>query len=93
MRLKELDRTKTQGIKFSKAFSEFTVLVYHNIFGPGNGPESQSPTKLPQQQQFDNSNSQKNHQFKRKVTFAGSDKETGNSSMGLHQIDEDSDHE
>lgn len=57
MRLKELDRTKTQGIKFSKAFSEFTVLVYHNIFGPGNGPETLSPTKL--QQQFDNSNSQK----------------------------------
>ena len=35
MKLKELDRNKQQGIKFSKAFSEFTVLVYHNIFGPG----------------------------------------------------------
>ena len=33
MRLKELDRAKQQGIKFSKAFAEFTVLVYHNVFG------------------------------------------------------------
>ena len=32
-RLKELDRAKQQGVKFSKAFSEFTVLVYHNVFG------------------------------------------------------------
>ena len=32
-KLRELDRVKTNGVKFSKAFSEFTVLVYHNIFG------------------------------------------------------------
>ena len=41
MRLKELDRAKQQGIKFSKAFAEFTVLVYHNIFGE-SGSQSQS---------------------------------------------------
>ena len=33
MRLKELDKTKQVGLKFSKAFSEFTVLVYHNMVG------------------------------------------------------------
>lgn len=32
-RLKDLDRSKQSGIKFSKAFAEFTVLVYHNVFG------------------------------------------------------------
>ena len=36
-KLRELDRVKTNGVKFSKAFSEFTVLVYHNIFG-ANSP-------------------------------------------------------
>ena len=30
--MKELDRHKI-GMKFSKAFSEFTILVYHNIVG------------------------------------------------------------
>ena len=38
-KLRELDRNKVQGLKFSKAFSEFTVLVYHNMFGP-NGLET-----------------------------------------------------
>ena len=32
-RLRELDRSKINGVKFSKAFSEFSILVYHNIFG------------------------------------------------------------
>ena len=41
MRLKELDRAKQQGIKFSKAFAEFTVLVYHNVFGE-SGSKSQN---------------------------------------------------
>jgi len=40
-RLKELDRTKQQGVKFSKAFSEFTVLVYHNLFGQESQPDLQ----------------------------------------------------
>lgn len=32
-RLRELDRLKVSGIKFSKAFADFSILVYHNIFG------------------------------------------------------------
>ena len=43
MRLKELDKNKQAGLKFSKAFSEFTVLVYHNIVGLA-GPDQISPT-------------------------------------------------
>ena len=31
MKLKELDKQKLRGIKYSKAFSEFTCLVYANI--------------------------------------------------------------
>ena len=37
-KLRELDKIKTNGVKFSKAFSEFTVLVYHNIFGSNSPP-------------------------------------------------------
>ena len=45
MRLKELDKTKQVGLKFSKAFSEFTVLVYHNIVGLTGPDTQQSPTQ------------------------------------------------
>ena len=35
-KLRDLDRNKVAGVKFSKAFSDFSVLVYHNIFGSNN---------------------------------------------------------
>jgi len=38
-RLKDLDRMKQVGCKFSKAFSEFTMLVYHNLFTNQNNNE------------------------------------------------------
>ena len=42
MRLKELDKTKQVGLKFSKAFSEFTVLIYHNVLAATGSDHRQS---------------------------------------------------
>ena len=79
--------------------------MYHNVFGAqgsppgfGNRPINNESSNLGGKRAlFDKkgrtSNSLPSHtapDFKRKVTFAGSDKDAC-SSMGLHQIDEDSD--
>ena len=78
--------------------------MYHNVFGASGSPgfenrpiHNQSSNSGKRAAVFDKKGRQSNSlpsqapsDFKRKVTFAGSDKDAC-SSMGLHQIDEDSD--
>lgn len=54
IRLKELDQAKQIGVKFSKAFSEFTSLVYHNVIGvaPGKASPFGDETKKAAQKQM-----------------------------------------
>mmetsp|Transcript_39658 Transcript_39658/g.51966 ORF Transcript_39658/g.51966 Transcript_39658/m.51966 type:complete len:145 (+) Transcript_39658:142-576(+) len=111
-KLRNLDRNKMQGLKFSKAFNEFSVLVYHNMFGPNglqiaadkkkNAQQKQplSPEALNLQSQsgainggvssmdyggrgsLSRGKTQPDKDYKRKVTFAGSNGDEC-SSMGL----------
>ena len=69
--------------KFSKAFTDFTILVYHNIFGKNGGIDLKKKN-----QQWSREGSA------RKVTFAEDTEESIIASVasttGLPKIDEDS---
>ena len=91
-RLRNLDsslsKLSEQHTKFSSAFTDFTILVYHNMFGPNGIIDTNKPPK-----QWTKSR----EGSARKVTFADDTEESiiksVASTTGLPKIDEDSDNE